>query len=177
MLWIDASNRQVTRQSDPERLVRAGRRKNPMNASRLPYLLSALVTCWFGATAVYAIDPASPIGLWKGGDATFEMFESEGKLSARIVGLSVPKTAEGKEKTDIYNPDPKQRSCPIIGLVFISGFTKKSDTLWENGTVYDPKSGKTYSCFMELEGPDKIKVRGFLVMPLMGRNYFWTRTD
>jgi hypothetical protein len=87
-----------------------------MNASRFPYLLSALVTCCFGATAVYAIDPAFPIGLWKGGDTTFEMFESEGKLSARIVGLSVPKTAEGKEKTDIYNPDPKKRSCPIIGL-------------------------------------------------------------
>jgi uncharacterized protein (DUF2147 family) len=81
------------------------------------------------------------------GDATFEMFETEGKLSARIVALSEPKTAEGKEKTDIYDPDPKKRNHPIIGLgFFISGFTKKSDTRWENGTVYDPKSGKTYSC-------------------------------
>ena len=90
------------------------------------------------------------------------MFESEGKLSARIVALNDPKTAEGKEKTDIYNPDPKKRSHPIVGLVFISGFTKKSDTRWENGTVYDPKSGRTYSCFMELQGPDRIKVRGFI---------------
>ena len=148
-----------------------------MIASRLPYLLMVLVASWFGATEVHATDPASPIGFWKGQDATFEMFESGGKLSARIVALSEPKTAEGKEKTDIYNPDPKKRNHPIIGLVFISGFTKKSDTRSENGTVYDPKSGKTYSCFMELEGPDKIKVRGFLVIPLMGRNYFWTRAD
>jgi hypothetical protein len=119
MLWIDASNRQMTRQSNSERFVRAGNvERRPMNVSRLPYLLAALVTCWYGATAIYSIDSASPIGLWKGGDATFEMFESEGKLSARIVGLSVPKTAEGKEETDIYNPDPKKRSCPIIGLVF-----------------------------------------------------------
>ena len=146
-------------------------------------LLSAVSTAIVDLVAISflmsrdEIDPASPIGVWKGGDATFEMFESEGKLSARIVGLSVPKTAEGKEKTDIYNPDPKKRSCPIIGLVFISGFTRTSDTRWENGTVYDPKSGKTYSCFMELEGPGKIKVRGFLVVPLMGRNYFWTRAD
>ena len=136
MLWIEADSRQVTRRSNLERLVRTGNvEKSPMNASRLPYLLATLVTCWFGATAVSAVDPASPIGLWKGGDATFEMFKSEGKLSARIVGLNVPKTSEGKEKTDIYNPDPKKRSCPIIGLVFISGFTKKSDTRWENGTV------------------------------------------
>ena len=129
-----------------------------MNAFPLPYFLLVLFTSWFGATAVYATDPASPIGFWKGGDATFEMFESRGALNARIVALSEPKTAEGKEKTDIYNPDPKKRTHPIIGLVFISGFTKKSDTRWENGTVYDPKSGKTYSCFMELQGPNKIKV-------------------
>jgi hypothetical protein len=63
-----------------------------------------LVTGWFGASAVQATDLASPIGFWKGQDGTFEMFESEGKLSARIVALNEPKTAEGKEKTDIYNP-------------------------------------------------------------------------
>jgi uncharacterized protein (DUF2147 family) len=148
-----------------------------MIASRLTYLLMVLVASWFGATEVHATDPASPIGFWKGQDATFEMFESGGKLSARIVALSEPKTAEGKEKTDIYNPDPKKRNHPIIGLVFISGFTKKSDTRWENGTVYDPKSGKTYSCFMELQGPDKIKVRGYIGTALMGRNYIWTRAN
>ena len=54
-----------------------------MNTFRLPYLLLVLVTCWFGASAVQATDPASPIGFWKGQDATFEMFQSEGKLSAR----------------------------------------------------------------------------------------------
>jgi hypothetical protein len=86
-----------------------------MNASRLPYLLFMLVTGWFEASAVQATDPASPIGFWKGQDGTFEMFESEGKLSARIVALNDPKTAEGKEKTDIYNPDPKKRSHPIVG--------------------------------------------------------------
>jgi hypothetical protein len=80
-----------------------------MNASRLPYLLLVLVTAWFGATVVHGTDLASPLGFWKGQDGTFEMFESEGKLSARIVALNEPKTAEGKEKTDIYNPDPNKR--------------------------------------------------------------------
>jgi uncharacterized protein (DUF2147 family) len=135
------------------------------------------VNWWLGEIAVRAGDSASPIGFWKGGDGTFEMFETEGKLSARIVALSEPKTAEGKEKTDIYNPDPSKRSYPIIGLVFISGFMKTSDTRWENGTVYDPKSGRTYSCIMDLQGPDKIKLRGFLGIALMGRNYFWARAN
>jgi uncharacterized protein (DUF2147 family) len=148
-----------------------------VNASLLPYLLLMSVNWWLGEIAVRAGDSASPIGFWKGGDGTFEMFETEGKLSARIVALSEPKTAEGKEKTDIYNPDPSKRSYPIIGLVFISGFMKTSDTRWENGTVYDPKSGRTYSCIMDLQGPDKIKLRGFLGIALMGRNYFWARAN
>jgi uncharacterized protein (DUF2147 family) len=148
-----------------------------MNAARLRYLLLVLVTSWFMAIPVHAADAASPLGLWKGEDGTFEMFETDGKISAKIVALSEPKTAEGREKTDIYNPDPAKRNYPIIGLVFISGCTKKSATRWENGTVYDPKSGKTYSCFMELQGSDKIKLRGFIGIAVIGRNYIWTRAD
>jgi uncharacterized protein (DUF2147 family) len=148
-----------------------------MKVLRLYYLLFALVTTWLGATVARATDAASPIGFWKGADATFEMFESEGKLSAKIVALHDPKTSEGQEKTDIHNPDPTKRKHPIIGLVFISGFTKTSGTRWENGMVYDPKSGKTYSCLMDLQGPDTIKVRGFVGIAVFGRDYIWTRVS
>lgn len=148
-----------------------------MRTRRLHFLFLVLVTNWLGATGVGATDNASPIGLWKGEDATFEMFESEGKLSARIVALSDPKTNEGKDKTDIHNPEPTKRSHSIIGLVFISGLAKKSDTRWENGTIYDPHDGKTYSCAMDLQGRDQIKVRGFVGVILLGRNYVWTRVN
>jgi uncharacterized protein (DUF2147 family) len=142
---IETSNRVMTHRSNPGAGSNRGTHNKTMKAPRVQYLLFALVTTWLGATAVRATDAASPIGFWKGADATFEMFESEGKLSAKIVALREPKTSEGKEKTDIHNPDPTKRKHPIIGLVFISGFAKTSDTRWENGMVYDPKSGKTYS--------------------------------
>ncbi|HET9377181.1 MAG TPA: hypothetical protein VFO40_19555 [Chthoniobacterales bacterium] len=58
-----------------------------MNAARLPYLLLMLVTGRFRASAVQATDLASPVGFWKGQDGTFEMFESEGKRSARRQNL------------------------------------------------------------------------------------------
>jgi uncharacterized protein (DUF2147 family) len=122
-----------------------------------------------------AADIASVLGFWKNEDATFEIFEDQGKLSARIVALREPRTAEGKEKTDIHNPDPSKRERPIVGLVFMSGFTKKSDSRWENGTVYDPKSGNTYASYLELDGPDKIKCRGFIGISLIGRTDVWTR--
>jgi hypothetical protein len=67
-----------------------------MRASRLHCLLLGLLTSSFVATAIPAVHAASLIRLWRGADATFEMFESEGKLSAKIVASSEPTTAEGK---------------------------------------------------------------------------------
>ena len=122
-----------------------------------------------------AADTAPVVGLWKNEDATFEIFENQGKLGGKIVALREPRTPEGKDKTDIHNPDASKRERPLIGLVFMSGFTRKSDTRWENGTIYDPKSGNTYSCVMEADGPDKINVRGFIGISLIGRTAVWTR--
>src|ERR1700732_2777068 len=146
-----------------------------MKTSSLQYLWIGLVISGLGFAAVSAGQAASPIGLSRGADAVFELFESEGGLSGKIVALSEPTTAEGKEKTDICNPDPTKRKYPIVGLIFISGLTRKSDRQWENGTVYDPKSGKTYSCLMELQEPDRISVRGFIGTAVFGRTYIWTR--
>jgi uncharacterized protein (DUF2147 family) len=148
-----------------------------MTVFRPQCLLFGLLISCLAATILPTARAASPIGLWRGADATFEIFESEGTLSARIVSLSEPMTAEGKEKTDIYNPDPTKHEDPIIGLIFISGFMKKSDDHWENGTVYDPKSGRSYSCSMDLQDPDKIKLRGFIGTSLFGRDYIWTRVN
>jgi uncharacterized protein (DUF2147 family) len=30
---------------------------------------------------------------------------------------------------------------------------------------------------MELQGPDKIKLRGFIGIAVIGRNYIWTRVN
>jgi uncharacterized protein (DUF2147 family) len=117
----------------------------------------------------------SPIGLWENEDAYFRIFETDGKIGAKIVSLKVPKTPEGKEKTDINNPDPAKRNIPIAGLVFMRGFQRKSDRRWENGTIYDPKTGNTYSCFMELQSADRIMVRGFIGISLIGRTAYWSR--
>ncbi len=148
-----------------------------MSTPRFAIYLVVFASCACGATGIRAADATSPVGLWKNEDATFEIFENKGKLSARIVTLTEPKTSEGKEKTDIHNPDPSKRNRPIIGLVFMSGFNRKSDTRWNDGTIYDPKSGSTYSCFMELVSPDRIKVRGFVGISLIGRTEVWTRVQ
>jgi len=86
---------------------------------------------------------------------------------------SEPKTSEGKEKDRYLQTriQKKTQAGPIIGLVFISGFTKKSDTRWENGTVYDPEERqKTYFLFFGIAGTRQDqKSRGYIGIALMGR--------
>ena len=140
-------------------------------------LLSFLQLSFGVLSSVRAADIASPIGLWKNEDATFEIFEDQGKLSGKIVSMREPQTADGKEKTDIHNPDASKRGRPIIGLEFMSGFTKKTDTRWEDGKIYDPKTGNTYSSLLELDSAGAIKVRGYIGISLIGRTAVWTRAQ
>ncbi len=117
----------------------------------------------------------SPVGTWKNEKATFEIFDQGGKLFGKILTLKEPNDVNGKPKTDIKNPDTSKRSVPTIGLVFLKNFTAAGNGKWENGTIYDPENGKTYSSYMQMTGNDKIEVRGFIGISLLGRSQNWTR--
>jgi uncharacterized protein (DUF2147 family) len=135
------------------------------------------VVLFVAAEKVLAAESPSVTGLWKNEDASFEVYEENGKLNAKIVSLREPLAPDGKRKTDIYNPDAGKHSRPIIGLVFMTGFTPTGSGKWGNGTIYDPKSGNTYSCNMELEGTDTLKVRGYIGVSLIGRTETWKRAN
>lgn len=119
----------------------------------------------------------SPIGLWQNEEkrATFEIFKCGDKLCAKIVSLVEPNDKNGKPRTDIENPDPKLKTKPMLGLVFMKNFGYDEDETWENGTIYDPKNGKTYSSYLKMLGPDKIEVRGYVGFSMIGRSQMWTR--
>ena len=135
------------------------------------------VVLFVATEKVLAADSRSVTGLWKNEDASFEVYEENGKLNAKIVSLREPLAPDGKQKTDIYNPDAGKHSRPIIGLVFMTGFTPTGSGKWGNGTIYDPKSGNTYSCNMELQSTDTLKVRGYIGVSLIGRTETWKRAN
>ena len=118
---------------------------------------------------------SSPVGLWKTEDAQIEIFEVDGKLSGKIAALNKAYTSDGIEKTDISNPDPAKRKRPLIGLVFMSGFMPQAPGHWEHGTIYDPKTGNTYTSTLEYDGGDTLRVRGYIGISLLGRTVVWTK--
>lgn len=78
--------------------------------------------------------------------------------------------------------NPKCTECkdalkdqPVLGLKILQDLKKrKSD--WGDGTILDPKNGKTYDVKMELaEQGTRLKVRGFIGFSLLGRTQTWER--
>lgn len=118
------------------------------------------------------------LGKWlnASGEAHIQIYAVGNKFSGKLVWLKVPLDANGKPKLDKENPKNELTKRPILGLIFLKDFVYK-EGIWEGGTIYDPKTGKTYSCKINAEGKDKINVRGFIGFSLLGRTETWTRVE
>lgn len=116
------------------------------------------------------------IGKWlnASGEAHIQIYSSSGKYFGKIAWLKLPNNPDGKPRLDKNNPNASLNQNPILGLLILKDFLF-SDNIWEGGSIYDPKTGKTYSCKISPQGPDKINVRGFVGFSMLGRTESWTR--
>ncbi len=121
------------------------------------------------------------IGVWlnEDKDAHVEIYKEGNKFYGKIIWLKTPIDEEtGKPKLDNKNEDESLRTRPVMGLLLLKDFVFDGDDEWEDGEIYDPKSGKTYSCYMEFPDEDNknnLKIRGFIGISILGRTTYWTR--
>ena len=78
-------------------------------------------------------------------------------------------------KLDLNNPDAKQKGDVLAGKEILKNFEFNGKDLWQNGTIYDPKNGKTYSCKISRDEKGNLNVRGFIGVSLLGRTAFWVK--
>lgn len=135
-----------------------------------------LMAVLFASVSLYAQSADAIVGKWlnKDKDAHIQIYKNGNKYFGKLVWLKNPNDDNGKPKTDTKNPNDNLKSRPIWGLEILKNFTYDDGT-WEDGTIYDPKSGKTYSCKMTLEGNDNLNVRGYIGFSFIGRTDIWTR--
>jgi len=105
-------------------------------------------------------------------DSVIEVYEKGGKAFAKII--------------EIKNPDRKNAVCdlcegenknkPIMGLNILTGLEKDGDE-WSGGKILDPRNGKIYKCYIQLEGDKKLKIRGYIGFALIGKTAYWTRAE
>ena len=92
-----------------------------------------------------------------------------GNYEGRIVGGAHP------GRLDEKNPDTTQRNKPLRGEIILRNLHYDGDGKWSGGTIYEPDSGRTYKCLVELVAPDSLKLRGFIGFSLIGKSQVWAR--
>ncbi|MFM2231122.1 MAG: hypothetical protein RL607_2380 [Bacteroidota bacterium] len=128
---------------------------------------------------VCSLQAQTVIGRWKTIDdetgkakSIVDIYEQNGKLYGKII--------------EVLNPDSKGKKCdkcegadknkPIEGLVIIRGL-KKDGNEFSGGTITDPQTGKVYKCSLSLENTQKLRVRGYIGISLLGRTQYWIRSN
>jgi len=120
---------------------------------------------------------ATPVGLWyvEGGAAQVAIDPCGTALCGRVVWLRSPFDDDGCDLRDRHNPDPKLHGRRVMGLQVLQGLKPRPNGTWGSGSIYDPATGNTYTCYLALDGDDRLRLRGYVGIPLVGRTTMWTR--
>jgi uncharacterized protein (DUF2147 family) len=137
-------------------------------------LLAMLLAAALGGSRVVAADdaPARVLGRWltEPRNGIIEISVTPGgAYEGRIVGGNQP------GRRDEHNPDPARRRTLLRGQVILRDMRYAGAGKWVGGSIYDPDSGRTYRCHLQLLDGDRLRVRGYLGVALIGRSQVWTR--
>jgi uncharacterized protein (DUF2147 family) len=146
-------------------------------------IIRSLVLVLFVVSAV-SLNAAelTPVGLWKTIDdntgrakGLVRIRETNGQYEGRVE-KAFPKPGE--------DPAPKCIKCdgarhnqPVLGMTILWGLTKQGDE-YQGGEILDPENGKIYRAKMKLvDGGNKLEVRGYIGISLLGRSQIWLREE
>ena len=118
------------------------------------------------ATALLLASPAvaqtSPVGRWitEGDKAIVEIMPCGQALCGAV--RKVLKTEPGAAAFDIHNADVRLRKRTVVGLNILTGF-RRDGARWK-GSIYDPRTGKTYKSFVEVKPAGTLALSGCVWM-------------
>ena len=103
-------------------------------------------------------------------ESIIDVYEKNGKAYAKVVEIF---NIADRDKTCIYCKG-KNKDKPILGLDILNGL-KENGEEWSGGKILDPKNGKYYKCYVKLVEANKLKLRGYIGISLIGRTEYWYR--
>lgn len=134
----------------------------------------------FSAFAADTQNNKTPKGKW----LTFD--EDTGKPKS-VIALSIKNGELIGKVTELFDEDTdsictectgKRKNKKIIGMKIIWGLTEEKEGEWTGGKALDPENGKEYSCKIQVtEKGQKLKVRGYMGISLLGRTQTWKRVQ
>lgn len=76
--------------------------------------------------------------------------------------------------TDVRNPDPALRTRPMLGLQLLTLLPSVKPNIYD-GEIYNPEDGNTYSGYVEMLGPDLIRLNGCVLYNIVCQGQEWVR--
>lgn len=159
-------------------------------AGRMGWILAFFLGACGGvlAQAEGSPAPASPIeGVWRAqleSEITIKPCElgycgyltrivvPEGILSAEEAEAAAAMAPE--DYFDYRNEDPALRNRPMLGLHMLTLRPSDKPNIFD-GEVYNPQDGKTYSGYVELTGPDSLRLNGCVLYNIVCMGEDWVR--
>ena len=114
-----------------------------------------------------AVEQDAPVGRWLTQDkeAVIAIEPCGSALCGRIVGVTLD------HPDDPFPTDNEGRSQ--CGLTIIRGGVPDEEQGWAI-RITDPRNGKVYRARMRLDEQHRLRVRGYVGIPLLGRTEVWT---
>ncbi len=76
--------------------------------------------------------------------------------------------------TDMRNPDPTMRDRPMLGLQILTLLPSVKPNIYD-GEIYNPQDGNIYSGYVEMLGPDMIRLNGCVLYNIICQGQDWVR--
>ena len=134
-----------------------------------------ILTAAVGVVQIMSLH-AQVTGMWKITDenskvekSVVEIFEKNNMYHGRVV-----KILPTSKRTHCDQCEGELKDKPLVGMVIISDLVKTANG-GEDGKILNPANGNTYSCYIELVGPDRLKLRGYLGFPAFGKTMYYNR--
>ena len=119
---------------------------------------------------------AQVTGMWKVVDdndgiekSIVEISEVNGTYQGQVVKL-----LPASKRTNCEKCEGQLKGRPLTGMILLWDLQKTANG-GKYGKVLDPSSGKIFSCSIELDGPDRLKLRGYIGTPAVGKSSYWNR--
>jgi uncharacterized protein (DUF2147 family) len=142
------------------------------------FLAMIMVAALGWTTAALAADEPTAAGLWEQSTngrvgAWFFIFEQDGVYYGGMVKMFVKPGQDPNPPCTACAGDEKNQ--PSLGLLMIKGM-QRNGRFYQSGTILDPRDGSVYGAQMEVtEDGQKLKLRGYLGIPLFGSTQVWKR--
>jgi uncharacterized protein (DUF2147 family) len=140
------------------------------------FLIPVLLTIMVFFTGMAQDGRDKILGVWftENKDGKVQVYRVGDKYYGKLIWGKDMFEADGiTSKKDKNNSDNSLRDRDIKNLVILSDLSY-DDREWAGGKIYDPLSGKTYSCKVKWS-ENKLDIRGYAGIAIFGRTTIWTK--